>query len=198
MEEYFIAGLFFHACIGVRRTWDKRRIAKKMYFTQALSQFRMGVSGLTLGGFLIMQLTQFRFAATEQYFMRPPPMLVNPTINPAKIWMTDDTSVAAVPVRDIYKLEFDVFNRNGKIWGFVYCIFVAVFVTHGCWGWTRLTNQLGVPRQHTLRVQKMGWALITTMGLMYMSFAAFAMFTEPVLGYYPDLQPAHPKMADDR
>jgi len=193
MEEYFCAGLFFHACIGVKRTWDKRRIAKKMFFTQACSQFRMGISGIMLGCFLTMHLSQFRFAVTQEYFMRPPPYMVNPTLNPAKIWMTDDKSVPAVPVRDIYKLVFDVFNRDGKIWGFVYMLFASTLMTHGCWGWTRLVNNLDVPRQHTVRVQKMGWALITTMGLMYMSFAAFAMIAEPAVGYAPDLQPLHPK-----
>jgi len=193
MEEYFCAGLFFHACIGVKRTWDKRRIAKKMFFMQACSQFRMGISGIILGCFLTMHLSQFRFAVTQEYFMRVPPYLVNPQLNPAKLWMSEDTNIAAVPTRDIYKLEYEVFNKDGKFWGFIYIFFVGTFVTHGCWGWTRLTNNLDIPRQHTARVHKMGWALITTMGLMYMSFAAFAMFTEPAIGYHPELQPLHPK-----
>lgn len=193
MEEYFCAGLFFHACIGVKRTWDKRRIAKKMFFMQACSQFRMGISGVMLGCFLAMHLSQFRFAVTQEYYMRLPPYLVNPTLNPAKIWMSDDTSIVAVPVRDIYKLEYEVFNKDYKVWGFVYMFFVATFVTHGCWGWTRLTNNLDIPKQHFARVHRMGWALITTMGLMYGSFALFAMFSEPAASYTPELQPLYPK-----
>jgi len=200
LEEYFVLGLFMHACIGIKRTMNKRHIVKKMYFSQACSQFHMFISGFTLMCFLIMHLSQFRFAQTYEYYMRPPPYLVNPygVLNPAKIWFVDDENIKPVPVRDIYKLEFDVFNRNHKVWGFVYVIFVSVFVAHGCWGWTRVAGpKLDIPKQHVARVQKLGYALIVTMGLMYLSFVAYAMFGTPFEGYETAIQPKVPQLSKD-
>merc|ERR1719174_3075238 len=95
VEEYILLSAMLHMFVGVRRSWDKRSLAKS--------------SGLF----------QFRFGDTMQYYIRPPPMLISayglPHLN---LFWTTDTAVTPVPVRDIYGLEYKLFNGAGNFWAF--------------------------------------------------------------------------------
>jgi len=96
--------------------------------------------------FMTVHLLQFRFGATDDYLVRPPPYLIYfAGILQLQLFWTDDTSVDPVKVRDIYKLEFErflnTFDAFGlKIpffWSIVYIFCVLVFFFHACFGWKK-------------------------------------------------------------
>jgi hypothetical protein len=196
VEEYILLSAVLHIFVGLMRTWDKRAMVKKQTLGAAMSTLSMGISGVVLGTFMTIHLFQFRFGATEQYFIRPPPCLISffgiPKL--ALFWTTDEY-VTPVPVRDIYKLEYQIFNSVGNFWAFFYMFSVVVFMIHGCWGWKKVTPVLGIPKGHIKRVEVMGYAIFLVLGVIYISFPLYCMFTAPFAGHNVDLQPAHPKMS---
>merc|ERR1719440_961636 len=110
VEEYILLSVLLHVFVGLKRTWDMKLALVK---TQGFSVLNLAVSGVMLGTFMTIHLFQFRFGATREYFLRPPPMLISwygiPKLN---LFWTKDPGVAVVPVRDIYKLEYAIFNSN--------------------------------------------------------------------------------------
>merc|ERR1712046_285376 len=127
------------------------------------------------------------------YFIRPPPMLISwygiPKLN---LFWTQDESVPAVPVRDIYKLEYQLFNGSGKFWSYFYIFSVCVFMTHACLGWQKVTPALGIPKLHIPKVEKAGYAIFLVLGLIYISFPLYCMSTTPYAGHEAYLQPTNP------
>merc|ERR1712014_370460 len=181
-----------HVFVGLRRSWDKRTLAfgptGKIFPTMNLA-----LSGVMLLTFMTIHLFQFRFGDTYQYFLRPPPLLISGYGVPKlELFWTRDTSVPAVPVRDIYKLEYQLFNSSGNIWAFFYIFSVCVFVTHACLGWKKVTPVLGIPTKHIPNVEKIGYIIMFTMGAIYVSFPVFCMLRPEFGGKEPELQPAHP------
>lgn len=156
----------------------------------------LAISGVMLGTFMIIHLFQFRFGATEQFFLRPPPMLISwygiPHLN---LFWTPDTEVTPVPVRDIYKLEYALFNGSNNFWAYFYIFSVCVFMTHGCLGWQKVTPVLGIPKNHIPKVEKIGYAIFLVLGAIYISFPLYCMATKPFAGIEANLQPAHPAMS---
>merc|ERR1711896_82881 len=88
---------------------------------------------------MIVHLFQFRFGDTQPYKLRPPPLMINfDGINPFSnsflhLFFVTDPSVPEVEVRDIYKLEYDLFQSWGWVWyymlslmGWAICIFIAL------------------------------------------------------------------------
>merc|ERR1712118_558301 len=56
-----------------------------------------------------------------------------------------DTTVTPLPVRDIYKLEFDLFQSMP--WCVFYWVCVVIFMSHACLGWSKVTGApaMGIP-----------------------------------------------------
>ena len=77
-----------------------------------------------------------------RYAVRPPPLMINfEGINPFSdsflhLFYVTDPAVAIVNVRDIYKLEFDLFQSG--FWTLYYCFSVFVFLAHYCLGWHKV------------------------------------------------------------
>jgi len=196
VEEYIFLSAMLHMFVGVKRSWDKKNMAK----TQGIfPTMNLAVSGVMLGTFMTIHLFQFRFGATREYFLRPPPMLISwygiPNLN---LFWTKDPTVAVVPVRDIYNLEFQLFNGTGKFWAFFYIFCVCVFMTHACLGWQKVTTSeaLGIPKLHIPKVNKIGYAIFIVLGAIYISFPLFCILTpENPGGKEAALQPAHPPMS---
>jgi len=197
VEEYILLSAALHMVVGTMRTWDKRALVKRAPSTgEKLNMLRMGISGVMLGTFMTIHLFQFRFGATTEYFLRPPPCLISfYGMNKLALFWTTDTDVTPVPVRDIYKLEYSIFTGDGNFWAFFYIFSVFVFMTHACWGWTKVTPQLGIPKGHVARVEKVGYAIMIALGVIYISFPLYCMTTVPFAGHVPDLQPATPIMS---
>merc|ERR1712232_1398080 len=93
------------------------------------------------------------------------------------LFWTDDTSVPKVPVRDIYRLEFDVLKN--PVWAVFYIISVCVFMAHAVWGWAKVTPVLGVPRGHIKNVERIGNAIFFALGAIYISFPVYVLCTRP-------------------
>jgi hypothetical protein len=183
-----------HVFVGLRRTWDKKGMVKSAGLFPTMN---LGLSGVMLLTFMTIHLFQFRFGDTHQYFLRPPPMLISwyglPKLN---LFWTTDIYTPAVPVRDIYKLEYAIFNNGPSslpnFWAFFYIFSVVVFVTHACLGWKKVTPVLGVPKMHIAKVEKVGYAIFLVLGVIYVSFPLYCMLTTPFAGIEADLQPANP------
>merc|ERR1740117_302770 len=193
VEEYILLSAMLHMFVGIKRSWDKKGMAKSAGIFPTMN---LAVSGVMLGTFMTIHLFQFRFGATHQFFLRPPPMLISwygiPHLN---LFWTSDTEVPVVPVRDIYKLEYQIFNggdgvAQSNFWAYFYIFSVVVFVTHGCLGWQKVTPVLGIPKLHIPKVEKAGYAIFLTLGVIYISFPVYCMMTQPFAGIESALQPA--------
>jgi hypothetical protein len=190
VEEYILLSAMLHMFVGVRRSWDKRSLAKSSGLFPTMN---LALSGVMLGTFMTIHLFQFRFGDTMQYYIRPPPMLISmyglPHLN---LFWTEDKYVTPVPVRDIYGLEYKLFNGAGNFWAYFYIFSVCVFMTHACLGWQKVTPVLGIPKKHIPMVEKYGYAIFFVLGAIYISFPVYCMMTEPFAGHEANLQPASP------
>jgi len=192
VEEYILLSALLHVFVGVKRSLDKKSMIKSC--GAVFETMKLAITGLLLGTFMTIHLFQFRFGDTHQYYIRPPPMLISwygiPHLN---LFWTTDESVTPVPVRDIYKLEYDLFNGQGNFWSYFYIFSVVVFVTHGCLGWQKVTaTQLGIPKLHQPAVLKIGYAIFLVLGAIYVSFPVYCMMTNPFAGIEAGLQPENP------
>merc|ERR1711972_101960 len=173
---------------GLKRTWDMKLALVK---TQGFNALNLAISGLMLLTFMTIHLFQFRFGDTDQfgpYFVRPPPYLINFWgILSLTLFWTDDTSVKPVGVRDIYALEFQLFQN--KLWSGFYIFSVVIFMTHACLGWKKVTPVLGIPRGHIAKVETIGYLIFVTLGAIYISFPLWCMFTAPDAGYQTAINP---------
>jgi len=186
VEEYILLSIILHIMVGLKRTWDMKLSLVK---TSGLSVLNLAISGLMLMTFMTIHLFQFRFGDTEQfgpYYIRPPPFLINfYGILTLDLFWTEDTAIQKVGVRDIYALEFQIFKN--PIWCFFYVFSVCVFVTHGCWGWKKVTPVL-VPKRYISKVEQMGYAIFVVLGLVYVSFPLYVTLEPAFAGYETGLQ----------
>jgi len=173
VEEYVLLSAVLHVFVGLKRTWD---INLKPGALQA-GKLNLAVTGLALLTFMTIHLFQFRFGATQPYLVRPPPYLVNfYGITSLKLFWTWDPSVTPVPVRDIYKLEFDLFRSAG--WCLFYMCNVLIFMTHACLGWQKVVPApaMGIPKGHQGKVTKLGYGIFLVIGSIYLSFPMYTHF----------------------
>merc|ERR1712139_532502 len=139
-----------------------------------------------------IHLVQFRFGDTEQFgphMIRAPPLLINFwTLLELKLelfWCKDE-SVAPVGVRDIYALEYQLFQN--KIWAAFYIFCSCLFMAHACIGWKKVTPALGIPKLHIPNVEKLGYVIFLVIGSIYISFPTYVMLSPPYAGHEASLQ----------
>merc|ERR1719271_261315 len=173
VEEYVLLSALLHVFVAMKRTWDI-----SLNYTVMSGQLNLAITGVLPLTFMTIHLFQFRFGDTEPYLVRPPPYMINfsgiPNLN--LFWVADST-VAPVPVRDIYKLEFEIFKNLG--WVAFYLFSVVMFMVHACLGWKKVVPApaLRVPKGHIQRVKNIGYALIVGVGCIYLSFPLYTHFT---------------------
>merc|ERR1712110_1340178 len=187
VEEYILLSVLLHVFVGLKRTWDMKLALVK---SQGLSALNLAISGLMLLTFMTVHLFQYRFGNTEQfgaYYIRPPTYLINfKGIFKLDLFWSDEDDIEKVGVRDIYALEYKIFKN--PLWGAFYICSVITFVTHGCLGWAKVTPALGIPRGHHKRVEKIGYAIFITLGLIYTSFPLYCFLTKPFSGKETGIQ----------
>jgi len=193
VEEYILLSVLLHVLAGLKRTWDISIGRFKSGETKALN---LAVTGLILLTFMTIHLFQFRFGDTDQfgpYMLRPPPYLINFWgVFELNLFWTADKAIEPVGVRDIYALEFKVFESPLLCLFYVAC--VCVFMVHGCLGWQKLvaTPSFGIPTKHQPKVNLYGYIIFVGIGLVYISFVAYCVLTAPFAGYETALQqPGH-------
>merc|ERR1712107_477995 len=186
-----------HVGVGLKRTWDQKLALVK---TQGLSVLNLAMTGLMLMTFMTIHLFQFRFGDTDQfgpYYVNPPRFLINfsgiTSLN--LFWCEPGTATTIgdvlcdnkpVGVRDIYALEFQIFQN--PLWTAFYIFSVVIFMTHACFGWEKVTPALGIPKGHQDNVKKIGYAIMITIGLIYISFPVFVVLTDPFKGHEMSIQ----------
>jgi hypothetical protein len=179
VEEYILLSALLHVTAGLAKTWG--RIGSKGSIIDG--NLNLGMTGVVLLVFMTIHLFQFRFGATHDYFLRPPPYLVFfGGITKLQLFWTTDTDVQPVQVRDIYKLEFDRFlgsdeNDYNPLWAYYYIFSTFVFFIHACFGWAKvITNPaMGIPKGHHDRVRILGYLIFFALGLIYISFPAYVL-----------------------
>jgi len=113
----------------------------------------------------------------KSYTLRPPPFLVNfAGLSKGEIFTTSDKSVDPVQVRDVYKLEFEVFSNILTV--LFYLSAVTVFATHACLGWKKLVpaSAMAVPKKQQDTVIKIGYVFILAIWCTYASFPIHCYF----------------------
>merc|ERR1719265_814972 len=114
VEEYILLSALLHVFVALKRTWDFN--LKPFCQKLSMGNLNLAISGVILLTFMTIHLFQFRFGATVPYYIRPPPYLINiwGIMRLSLFWCDQDlgdcTGVEPVGVRDIYKLEFDIFQ----------------------------------------------------------------------------------------
>merc|ERR1711988_883922 len=178
VEIYVLLCALLHVAVATKRTWDI-----SLNYTPASGKLNLAFSGVLLLTYMTIHLFQFRFGDTEPYMLRPPPYFINfAGILSLNLFWTQDTSVQAVPVRDIYKLEFELF-RNGY-WVLFYIFSVVVFCIHMCLGWAKAVPapSMGIPKKYHGRVIIIGYCLAVFISLIYISFPLYTHLTSMKVG----------------
>merc|ERR1712137_251214 len=136
VEEYILLAALLHIAVGLKRTWDI-----SINYTIASGKMNLALSGVCLLTFMTIHLYQFRFGDTQTAYLCPPPYLINVAtvlqLSLNLFWVDCKSADGGhkVPVRDIYRMEFEVFQSLG--WCLFYLSAVAVFCTHMCLGWQK-------------------------------------------------------------
>merc|ERR1711920_374038 len=136
VEEYILLAAILHVAVALKRTWEI-----SINYTIASGKLNLALSGVMLLTFMMIHLYQFRFGATQTAYLCPPPYLINVAtvlqLSLNLFWVECDLPdpPAKVAVRDIYRMEFEVFESLG--WCMFYLSAVAIFCTHMCLGWQK-------------------------------------------------------------
>jgi hypothetical protein len=178
VEIYVLLCAVLHVVVALKRTWD---ISLNM--TVQSGKMNLAFSGLALLTFMTIHLCQFRFGETQPYLLRPPPYMINfwgiPTLS---LFWTWDKSVTPVPVRDIYRLEFQIFQNMH--WVLFYISAILVFATHMCLGWQKVVGapSMDIPKRHQRKVVHIGYVLTAFVSLIYISFPLYTHNTTMSVG----------------
>jgi len=178
VEEYVLIAAVLHVFVALKRTWD---ITSSYSLTSG--KWNLAITGIVLLSYMVIHLFQFRFGATQPYKVRPPPYMINIWELP-HLFFTTDESVPFVEVRDIYKLEFDIFKNPAMV--AYYLAMVCVFMAHYMLGWAKVvpSSQLNIPKKYHWQVTLMGYAIGAFIGLCYLSFPLYAYIVGPEAGVY--------------
>jgi len=175
VEIYLAAAALLHVSVALKRTWDINRNQ-----TFASGKLNLAVTGVVLLGFMVIHLMQFRFADTDKYLVRPPPWYYGginwPGLFKLELFWSRNEEITPVPVRDIYKLEFDLFQSFG--WVIFYEICATVFWIHACLGWQKLVpaSSMAIPKHQRTAVTYYGWAMWTMVWACYFSYPIYCYF----------------------
>merc|ERR1712129_585546 len=123
VEEYILLAVLLHVFVALKRTWDI-----SLSYSLSSGKLNLAISGIALLTFMTVHLFQFRFGETQPFKLCPPGYLINfETLLELKLnlFWVDYPGCAKVDVRDIYRLEFEVFQSVG--WCASYLLSVAIF-----------------------------------------------------------------------
>ncbi|CAE7613793.1 osm1 [Symbiodinium sp. CCMP2592] len=171
VEEYILLAALLHVFVALKRTWDI-----SMNYSVASGKLNLAFSGVTLLTFMMIHLYQFRFGDTEPWKLCPPPYLLNlATLLQLRLnlFWVDTPGCQAVYVRDIYRMEFEIFQSLG--WVLFYLAAVIIFSTHMCLGWQKVVPApaLEIPKKYHSRAIHMGYVFTFFIALIYASFPLY-------------------------
>merc|ERR1711877_91902 len=144
VEEYILLAALLHVFVALKRTWDI-----SINYTVASGKLNLAISGITLltfGTLFHLRLNLF--------------------------WV-DTPGCATSEVRDIYRLEFEVFQSKG--WCLFYLLSVGIFATHMALGWAKVVPAAatGIPKGHQKKATIIGYAITAVIAAIYASFPIY-------------------------
>jgi hypothetical protein len=177
VEEYVALCALLHVIVALKRTYEN-----SMTMGMATGKLNLAISGVTLLSFMTIHLYQFRFGVTQPYAICPPPYLVNLNVfslldlnHPLNLfWIPGCKFEDATYVRDIYRLEFEIFKSFG--WCFFYVASVCVFACHMCLGWQKVVAapSMDLPKRYHSKATHIGYVMTIAISVIYISFPAYA------------------------
>jgi len=186
VEEYILLSVLLHVIVALKRTEGKLKTTASKCRALFDGTWNLIITGLALLTFMTIHLFQFRFGDTSVfggYMIRPPPYLINFWgILKLTLFWTDDTSVPEVPVRDIYQLEYSIFQNAA--WSYFYIACVIIFFAHASLGWKKLVpaSDFGIPKDHHNKVKCYGYLIFFALAVIYISFPLWCMFVKESAG----------------
>ena len=144
VEEYILLAFILHAMVALRCTWDS-----SINYAAASGKLNLAIYGVTLLTFMMLHLFQFRFDVTHMYKLCPPSHLINfgtaLDLSLDLFWIGWEVCTTA-EVRDIYRMEFEVFLSLGWVLFYLSVIWsdrslILIRTLIGCAGATFVTNQ---------------------------------------------------------
>jgi len=171
VEEYILLSVLLHVFVALKRTWDI-----SLGYPVSSGKLNLAITGIALLTFMTVHLFQFRFGETQPYKLCSPPYLVNLwTLLQLKLnlFWVDTPGCATSEVRDIYRLEFEVFQSVG--WCAFYLLSVAIFAAHMAMGWAKVVPAaaMGIPKGHHKKATIIGYAITAVIALIYASFPIY-------------------------
>merc|ERR1711879_662805 len=171
VEEYVLLSALLHVFVALKRTWDI-----SINYTIASGKLNLAISGITLLTFMTIHLFQFRFGEIHPFTLCPPPYLINfKTLLELRLnlfWVHDE-GCKQFAVRDIYRMEFEVFQSLG--WCLFYIASVVIFCTHTCLGWNKVVPApaLEIPKRYHSKAIHVGYVMTGFVALIYISFPLY-------------------------
>jgi len=176
VEEYVALCALLHVVVALKRTYDM-----SLNMPMNSGKLNLAITGITLLSFMTIHLYQFRFGVVQPYAICPPPYLVNldipqlfSTTHPINLfWEPDCKLQDATYVRDIYRLEFEIFKSFG--WCFFYVASVCVFAAHMCLGWQKVVPcpALELPKRYHSKAIHAGYVMTACLAIIYISFPVY-------------------------
>lgn len=169
VEEYVLLAAMLHVVVALKRTWD---ISLKA--AVETGKMNLAISGVMLLTFMTIHLFQFRFGETVGFKLCPPPYLINLAgILTLSLFYTWEKGCQQVEVRDIYRLEFEIFSSLG--WCLFYISAVVIFSTHTCLGWQKCVTaaSLEIPKRYQNKAAHIGYVMTFFIALIYVSFPVY-------------------------
>merc|ERR1711870_198098 len=174
VEEYILLAVLLHVFVALKRTWDIN-----LGNSITSGKLNLAITGIALLTFMTVHLFQFRFGETQQFKLCSPPYLVNiMTLFHLKLnlFWVDYPGCQTSEVRDIYRLEFEVFQSPG--WCAFYMLSVLIFAAHMWLGWAKVVpaSSMGIPKGHQRKVTILGQLITVTVAAIYLSFPVYTHF----------------------
>ena len=165
VEMYLLAAGILHVLVATIRTVKFKKVSMLTDSNQR-GQLTLAITGFFLFIFLVVHLAQFRFVQNApEYTFRVK-------------WMypfycdRTDTSCQVASFKDLYKLEFELFQDLR--WVLFYLASVYFFVSHLQEGFSKVVNASSVvARKHKGMARFIGVALAYFIGLLYFSFPIY-------------------------
>merc|ERR1719166_695257 len=111
VEEYILLAVLLHVFVALKRTWDI-----SLAYSVSSGKLNLAITGIALLTFMTVHLFQFRFGETQLFTLCSPGYLINfETLLELKLnlFWVDYPGCVKSDVRDIYRLEFEVFQSLG-------------------------------------------------------------------------------------
>merc|ERR1711972_200370 len=181
VEEYILLAVLLHVFVALKRTWD---FNLKGWQSVSAGTLNLAITGIALLTFMGFHLFQFRFGETQLFTLCSPGYLINfETLLELKLnlFWVDYPGCVKSEVRDIYRLEFEVFQSVG--WCAFYILSVCIFATHMALGWKKVVpaSAMGIPMAHRSKANVIGYIITAVIAAIYVSFPIYTHLT-PMAG----------------